>query len=189
MTCSVDESGCSVRKARKPAVTINSPPATTRLLPKRCTQTLLSGAATMIVTACGSRTAPALIVEYPSTDCRYCVIRNSVPNSEKNAIVIAPLAALNRGFWKKCMLSIGLDVCSSHSRNVTSRRDTDREAGEHVGCGPAVRRCLDHRPQERRQSGDGQQRTERVEPRRRRIARLGNEQVAEDETRGSRSGR
>ena len=120
MTWRVDESGWSVRNDRKPTPTINSPVATTRLLPKRCTQMLLSGAATMIVTACGSRTAPALTVEYSSTDCRYCVIRNSVPNNEKNAIVIAPLAALNRGFWKKWMLSIGLDVCSSHNRNVTS---------------------------------------------------------------------
>ena len=86
-----------------------------------------------------------------------------MPNSEKNASVIAPLAALNRGFWKKCMLSIGLGVCSSHSRNADEQAGADGETGEHVGRRPAVRRRLDDRPQERRQAGDRQQRADRVE--------------------------
>ena len=93
----------------------------TRLLPNRCTQMALSGAAIMIVAACGSSTAPAFTVEYPSTDWRYCVIKKSMPNSEKNEIMIAPLATLNRGFWKKCTLSIGLGVCNSHTRKPASR--------------------------------------------------------------------
>ena len=35
--------------------------------------------------------------------------------------MIAPLAALNRGFSKKRMSSIGCGVCSSQAKNATSR--------------------------------------------------------------------
>src|SRR5581483_2843169 len=120
ITHSVLASGCSMRNRPQPKPTIARPVPTTALLPNRLTHTLLSGAATMIVAAWGSSTAPALMVEYPSTDCRYCVRMNSTPNSAKNATVIAPLAALNRGFWKKCMFSIGLGLLSSQIMKATS---------------------------------------------------------------------
>ena len=57
---------CSCRAVANSAndtATMNRPVATTRLLPNRCTQTLLNGATIMIVAACGSSTAPALTVE------------------------------------------------------------------------------------------------------------------------------
>ena len=101
--------------------TISSPVVTTRLLPNRRTHTLLNGAASMIVPACGNSTAPAFTVEYPSTSCRYCVIRNSVPKSAKKVMVMAPLAALNRGFSKKCRSSIGCGVRISHARKAASK--------------------------------------------------------------------
>ncbi len=38
----------------------------------------------------------------------------------KKVRVIALLAAVNRGFWKKCMSSIGWSVCSSHRMNAAT---------------------------------------------------------------------
>src|SRR5439155_2583619 len=102
------------------AVTSSSPAVTTTLFPIRCTQMFDNGANVMIVAACGSRTAPAFTVEYPRTDCRYWVRRNSVPNSDRNVSVIAPLAALKRGFSKNFMSSIGCVECSSDTKNAAS---------------------------------------------------------------------
>ena len=42
-----------------------------------------------------------------------------VPNSARNASVIAPLAAENRGFSKNRTSSIGLEHLSSHTKNPT----------------------------------------------------------------------
>ena len=43
-----------------------------------------------------------------------------MPNSDRNTSVIAPLAALKRGFSKKCMSSIGWLERSSHTKNTAS---------------------------------------------------------------------
>ena len=48
-----------------------------------------------------------------------------MPNSERNDTMIAPLAALNRGFSKKCMSSIGLGVCSSQHEEAGEQRGAD----------------------------------------------------------------
>ena len=107
MTCSTLLVGSNVVYNTNDTVTMDRPVVTTILFPNLCTHTFESGAKIMIVIAWGNSTAPASTVEYPSTDCRYCVSRNNVPKSERNTNAIAPLAALNRGFWKKCMSSIG----------------------------------------------------------------------------------
>ena len=57
---------------------------------------------------------------YPSTNWKYCVSRNVAPNMAKNTIMMPMLAAVNRGFWKKCTSSIGWSVCASHAKNAPS---------------------------------------------------------------------
>src|SRR3954451_15213780 len=98
---------------------MNSPVATTALLPNMRTQRVDMGAKIISTTDCGRNTAPASTVEYPSTCCVYCVSRKMVPNSARNANVIAPLAAEKRGFSKKRTSSIGLEHLSSHTKNAT----------------------------------------------------------------------
>ena len=43
-----------------------------------------------------------------------------MPKSARNTSAIAPLAALKRGFWKKCMSSIGWLEWTSHTKNAPS---------------------------------------------------------------------
>ena len=50
----------------------------------------------------------------------YWVRRNVAPNIAKNVIVMPVLAALNRGFLKKRMSSIGWSVVRSHQMNAPS---------------------------------------------------------------------
>ena len=47
-------------------------------------------------------------------------MRNSVPKRDRNTSVIAPLAALKRGFSKKAMSSIGCSEWSSQAKNAPS---------------------------------------------------------------------
>ena len=61
----------------------------------------------MITAACGNSTAPALMVEYPSTSCRYWVSTKIIPYRAKKVSVMAPLAAENRGLRKKLRSSMG----------------------------------------------------------------------------------
>ena len=56
-----------------------------------------------------------------------------MPNSERNTSVIAPLAALKRGFLKKRMSSIGWLECSSQTKNPPRTHEADDEAGEDLG--------------------------------------------------------
>src|SRR3954463_540324 len=99
---------------------MKSPVATTALLPNMRTHRVDIGAKIISTTDCGRNTAPASTVEYPRTCCVYCVSRKMVPNSARNANVIAPLAAEKRGFSKKRTSSIGFELCSSHRKNPTS---------------------------------------------------------------------
>ena len=56
-----------------------------------------NGAISIIAPANGRVRSPAANGEYPSTNCRYCVERNTNPNSAKNTNMMVALAAVNRG--------------------------------------------------------------------------------------------
>ena len=56
----------------------------------------------------------------PSTNCMYCVRKNSDPNNAKNTNVTARDAAEKRGLAKNETSSIGFGTCSSHATNATS---------------------------------------------------------------------
>ena len=88
----------------------------------------------------------------------------------RNTSVIAPLAALNRGFSKKRMSSIGWLECSSHTKNAASTTKPTTNAAMISGERPAVARRLDDRPQDRAERDDRQHRADRVERGVRRVA-------------------
>src|SRR5256885_4330191 len=71
ITCRVLEFTSSVRKPSRHKAMKNNPPATTTLLPNFRTQMLDIGARIIISADCGSSTAPAFTVEYPSTSWKY----------------------------------------------------------------------------------------------------------------------
>ncbi len=84
----------------------------------RSTTLGLSGEITIIGTANVRSRTPVLSGEYPSTNCRYWVSRKIDPNIARNVIVIAALAALNRGLRQKRMSSIGWSTRRSHAKNA-----------------------------------------------------------------------
>ena len=99
----------------------------------------------------------------------------------KNVIVMALLAAVNRGFLKNRMSSIGVGVCSSHVMNDAERDDADGKGADDERVAPALRRALDDAEQQRSEADDRQRRTERIEPALVRVTRRGDEEVAGDE--------
>ena len=96
-----------------------------------------------------------------------------MPNSERNTSAIAPLAALKRGFSKKCMSSIGWLECSSHIRNVTRRTRADHEAGDDLGEPQPVPGASMIAHSSTPSAHDRQHRADRVELRVRRVLGLG----------------
>ncbi len=97
-----------------------SPAATTTLVPIRATSLALTGAATISAAATGRRQAPDSSAEYPSTNCRYWLMKNIDPNIAKNTSVIDTDAAVKRGFLKKVTSRIGWSVWRSHRMNDPS---------------------------------------------------------------------
>jgi hypothetical protein len=65
---------------------------------------------------------------YPRTNWRYWVCRNMDPNRAKKTSVTAVLAAVNRGFEKKCTSSMGWSLCSSQATKAPSRAAATRKA-------------------------------------------------------------
>ena len=96
-------------------------------VPNRATSFALSGAATMSAAATGMSAAPALSAEYPSTNCRYWLTKNSEPNIAKNTSVTATDAAVNRGFGEERTSSIGWSVMRSQRTNAVSSTSADDE--------------------------------------------------------------
>ena len=112
-----------------------------------------------------------------------------MPNSARNASVIAPLAAENRGFSKKRTSSIGLEHLSSHTKNPTRIAPPTAKPPRTVVepqplLGPSM---MAHsriaRPAIDRSDPSGSSLT-RV-----RVLRVGDEQVARDERDARRRGR
>ena len=67
----------------------------------------LNGEITSMHMAQGRKRTPVSSGEYPSTNWKYCVMRNVDPNIAKKINMIPELAAENRGFRKNCTSSIG----------------------------------------------------------------------------------
>ncbi len=58
---------------------------------------------------------------YPSTNWKYCVMMKIAPNIAKNTSITPLLAAVNRGFLKKCTSSIGWSMRLSHTKKTSIR--------------------------------------------------------------------
>ena len=110
--------GVNVTNINSDVATINSPAPTTTFVPARSTSRAETGARIIIAAAWGMRIAPASSGSKPCTDCRYWVSRKMVPNNAMNVRVMAPDAALKRGFLKNRTLSIGYLHVVSHQRNA-----------------------------------------------------------------------
>ena len=74
-----------------------------------------------MLSATGRMRAPVERVPYPRTNWKYCVTRKMKPNSAKNVIVTAPLAALKRRSRKSVTSSIGCGVRRSRTTKTVSR--------------------------------------------------------------------
>jgi hypothetical protein len=92
------------------------------------------------------------------------LIRNIEPKRATNVLVIATLAAVDRRFSRKRTSSIGWSV-------PTARGDDD-EHNDDQRVGSTVRRRLNDGPEQQDQPDDGQERTNRVEAGRVRVALL-----------------
>ena len=97
----------------------NSPVATTALFPIRTASRVPTMAATAIEIATGKILRPVPNAVYPRTNWKYCVTRNVNPARVKNAIMIEPLAAVNRKFLNRVTSSIGRAVRDSTRTNAT----------------------------------------------------------------------
>jgi hypothetical protein len=102
-----DEWAVRLTMEPRPTVTSSSPVPTTNLVPTFDTKRALSGANVIMHAAIGRKRRPVSHAEYPSTNWKYCVMRNVEPNIAKNTSMMPVLAALNRGFLKKVTSSIG----------------------------------------------------------------------------------
>src|SRR5436190_5569187 len=119
-TCAYPDAVVSVPMNHSPPATIVIPAATRVLLPNRPVSRPDAGALIISTSASGATRMPASRAEYPRTNWRYWVRKNSDPKSAKKTRTIDTLAAVNRGFSKNVTSSIGWSLRSSHTVNVTS---------------------------------------------------------------------
>ena len=177
-----------VDSASRPIAISDSPAVTTRLVPSRSTKRADSGATIIIVSACGISRMPAWSGVYPCTSCQYCVIRNIEPNSAKN--VERDRAARRReprvAEHAHVEHRVGGVLLPAHEPDEGDGGDHER--GHDDVARPALLGSLDDAEQQRRQPDDRQDRAERVESGLLGVARLRNDEGAEDERRERRSG-
>ena len=144
----------------------------------------------MIRVAMGRMRTPAARGSNARTNCRYWVSEEERAEQGEEHHVIAPLAALKRGFAKKREIEhrvLGARAPSSTKApsSTTAARRTRRRPRRR----PAARRRLDDRPHERGQAGDRQHRADQVEAAGRGVARLGDQDGPATSADDARSGR